>query len=200
MCAQLSYCTALDLFVFLHVFRPNNIPQTHLWKKDFSPFRLLLSLPSLYSYSHSNFPRLFSSPLSPSLLCVRAVRVDLPVPLPPSTPADSTTRADTRLFPQSCSHPVTLCLISSAVMWNCVLLSVCVCVRETDKLAAASLGKCWNCHWVHDDGFQHWCAHTHIQTHTWATCRSIIYKSPTMTDREASSLFGLISQFEKVCY
>lgn len=35
-----------------------------------------------------------SSPLPPSLLCVRAVRVDLPVPLPPSTPADSTTRAD----------------------------------------------------------------------------------------------------------
>lgn len=113
---------------------------------------------------------------SPPLYCVRAVRVDPPVPLPLSTPADSTTRADTRPFPHSCSHPVTLCLINSAVMWACVLLCVCVCECERQiSLLQPHWGSVEIANGCTMVAFN---PDVHTYTHknkTWDTCRSITY-------------------------
>lgn len=42
-------------------------------------------------------------------------------------------------FPQSCSHPGTLCLISSSVVWKCACVFVNVYLSVWDKLVQASL-------------------------------------------------------------
>lgn len=71
----------------------------------------------------------------------------------------------------------------------CVAARTRLCVCETDKLTVASSGKCWNCQWVRDGGFQHRCARTHTQKTKLGTLVGQLYTRnyPTMTDRQSKN-------------
>lgn len=179
--------------MFLHVFKYKHIPQTHIWNKGFSPFCLLLSLPSLCSYSYSSFPPLFSSPSLSSLR--QSCQSWPPCPSPTEHPGWFHHTRRRVFFPQSCSHPVTLCLISSAVMWNCV----CVCVRQISLLRPhwGSVEIAIGCTMMAFTDVQ---THTHTQTQLGPLVGQLYINLPQWLTERCQVCLGLLTFTLNICF
>lgn len=172
-----------SLLIWVCVFivrHENKLPFIHDTKNKgfncqfFFPLQLIFSsCPPFTLYALPLYHSLLTR--APSVRCVKAVRFDLPVSLPPSSLPDSTTHTHTHTETRLSLSPALTqarCLISSSVVWKCVC--VCVCLYK-DKLAQGLLRKCQDCHWERCEMAlnRHSLAVTNTEQ---ATCRSVVWE------------------------